>query len=171
PQASVVQGFRSSQSVAVAQGMHPTWATCSQTPFALQGSVVQGLRSSQSAAVVHGTQSAMVAYAQAPASQESVVQALPSSQSAVVVHALTVAACATSTASRLSIAARAHAPRADLVLLICPLPSLCVQETCRGGAPRVSARKRRGEHAGPRMHRGPLSGQNVSGCHDDGRRC
>src|SRR6184192_734063 len=85
-QPSVVQGFRSSQSAAVAQGMHPSWATCSQTPFALQGSVVQGLRSSQSAAVVHGTQSAMVAYAQAPASQESVVQALPSSQSAAVVH-------------------------------------------------------------------------------------
>src|SRR6266496_2281734 len=84
--------------------MHPSWATCSQTPFALQGSVVQGLRSSQSAAVVHGTQSAMVAYAQASASQESVVQALPSSQSAA------------------------------------------------------------GEHAGPRMHRGPLSGQKVSGC-------
>ena len=135
----MVQGLRSSQSAAVAQGMHPSWATCSQTPFALQGSVVQGLRSSQSAAVVHGTQSAMVAYAQAPASQESVVQALPSSQSAAVVHALTVAACATSTASRLSIAARAHAPRADLVLLICPLPSLCVAELSRASRRRRSA--------------------------------
>ena len=67
------------------------------------------------------------------------MQALPSSQSAVVVHALTVAACATSTASRLSIAARAHAPRADLVLLICPLPSLCVAELSRASRRRRSA--------------------------------
>src|SRR5438552_10366180 len=81
----------------------------------------------------------MVAYAQAPASQESVVQALPSSQSAAVVHALTVAACATSTASRPSIAARAHAPRADLVLLICPLPSLCVPGLCQPPRRRRSA--------------------------------
>src|SRR3989442_15823061 len=119
-QLSVVQGFRSSQSAAVAQGRQPSWAACSQTLFAPQVSVVQPLPSSQSAAVVHGTQSAMVAYAQTPPSQVSVVQALPSSQSAAVVHALPVAAGATSTASRPSIAARGRAPRDDLVPLTCP---------------------------------------------------
>src|SRR5437867_1183113 len=74
PQASVVQGFWSSQSAAVAQRAHPAWGWCSQIPFALQISVVQVLWSSQSAAVVHGTQSAMVTYVQAPASQSSAVQ-------------------------------------------------------------------------------------------------
>jgi len=51
PQASVVQGFWSSQPAAVPQGTQPSWGWCSQTPSALQMSVVQAVPSLQSAAV------------------------------------------------------------------------------------------------------------------------
>src|SRR5947199_9139269 len=74
PQASVVQGFWSSQDAAVVQGTQPSWGWCSQTPSALQISVVQASWSSQSAAVVHCTQPGMAACSHAPPYQAIVGQ-------------------------------------------------------------------------------------------------
>src|SRR2546430_6806741 len=128
----------------------------------------------------------MVAYAQAPESQESVVQALLSSQSSAVVHALAVAAGATSTASRPSIAARGRATRDDLVPLTCP----CLRRASQSFHARAPATLRppwfkmhaaRARHAGrsasgawspwPSRAPHPPSGQRASRCADGGGRC